>query len=47
MKKNNIEEEGTHEELLAHKGLYYRLWNGLTANETDHTVYLEQAMGIS
>ncbi len=28
--KNNIEEEGTHEELLAKGGLYYRLWNGIT-----------------
>ena len=28
--KNNIEEEGTHEQLLAREGLYYRLWNGLT-----------------
>ncbi len=25
-----IEEEGTHQELLERKGLYYRLWNGLT-----------------
>ena len=29
----NIEEEGTHEQLLEKKGLYYRLWNGLTAEE--------------
>ena len=28
--QNNIEEEGTHAQLLANKGLYYRLWNGLT-----------------
>ncbi len=28
--KNNIEEEGTHEELLAKGGLYFRLWNGIT-----------------
>ena len=26
----SIEEEGTHKELLAKKGLYWRLWNGLT-----------------
>lgn len=31
--KNCIEEEGNHEELLAKKGLYYRLWNGLTEEE--------------
>ncbi|MBQ8073793.1 MAG: ABC transporter ATP-binding protein [Clostridia bacterium] len=29
--QNIIEEEGTHQQLLAKKGLYYRLWNGLTA----------------
>jgi len=27
--KDGIEEEGSHEQLLAQKGAYYRLWNGL------------------
>lgn len=27
--KNGIAEEGNHEQLLAKKGIYYRLWNGL------------------
>ena len=27
--KNGIEEEGNHETLLANKGTYYRLWNGI------------------
>jgi len=27
--KEGIEEEGSHEQLLAQKGAYYRLWNGL------------------
>ena len=28
-----IEEEGTHETLLAKQGVYYRLWNGLVGAE--------------
>lgn len=28
--KNGIEEEGNHEQLLANKGIYYRLWNGIS-----------------
>lgn len=28
-----IEEQGTHAQLLAHKGSYYRLWNGLLGGE--------------
>ena len=31
--RNSIEEEGTHEQLLANRGLYYRLWNGLVTEE--------------
>ena len=27
--KHGIEEEGNHEQLLANKGTYYRLWNGI------------------
>ncbi len=30
--KNGIEEEGNHEQLLANKGTYYRLWNGISRN---------------
>ena len=30
--KNGIEEEGNHESLLAHKGTYWRLWNGIASN---------------
>ena len=29
--KNGIEEEGNHEQLLAKKGIYYRLWNAWSA----------------
>ena len=32
--KDGIEEEGSHEELLAKKGIYYRLWNGLVNGQT-------------
>ena len=32
--KDGIEEEGNHEELLAKKGIYYRLWNGLVSGQT-------------
>ncbi|MDD4850275.1 MAG: ABC transporter ATP-binding protein [Gemmiger sp.] len=32
--KNGIEEEGNHQQLLAKKGIYYRLWNGLVTNQT-------------
>ena len=31
---NGIEEEGSHDELLAKQGVYYRLWNGLVSGET-------------
>ena len=32
--RDGIEEEGTHEQLLEHKGIYYRLWNGLLSGQT-------------
>jgi len=31
--KEGIEEQGTHEELLEKKGVYFRLWNGLVGAE--------------
>ena len=33
MGKNGIEEEGNHESLLEKKGIYYRLWNGILAEQ--------------
>ena len=32
--KDGIAEEGSHAELLARKGIYYRLWNGLVSGQT-------------
>ena len=32
--KDGIEEEGTHDQLLALHGIYYRLWNGLVSGQT-------------
>lgn len=32
--KDGIKEEGSHQELLARKGIYYRLWNGLVSGQT-------------
>lgn len=32
--KDGIEEEGTHDQLLAKQGIYYRLWNGLVSGQT-------------
>ena len=32
--RDGIEEEGTHEQLLELKGIYYRLWNGLLSGQT-------------
>ncbi len=32
--KAGIEEEGSHEELLAKEGIYYRLWNGMVSGQT-------------
>lgn len=32
--REGIEEEGNHEQLLAKKGVYYRLWNGMVSGET-------------
>ena len=33
--KEGIEEEGSHEDLLAEQGLYWRLWNGLVSEEEE------------
>ena len=32
--RDGIEEEGNHAQLLARKGIYYRLWNGLVSGQT-------------
>jgi ATP-binding cassette subfamily B protein len=32
--KEGIEEEGTHKQLLAKHGTYYRLWNGILPGES-------------
>ena len=34
--KEGIEEEGTHEALLAKKGTYYRLWTGGGRHKKEH-----------
>ena len=31
--RDGIEEEGSHDELLAKQGVYYRLWNGLVSGK--------------
>lgn len=37
MEQGNIKEQGAHEELLFHKGEYYRLWK----NQTVHIEHIE------
>jgi multidrug ABC transporter, permease/ATP-binding protein len=32
--EEGIVEEGTHAQLLEHKGVYYRLWNQLPSGDT-------------
>ena len=32
--RDGIEEEGSHDELLAKQGVSYRLWTGLVSGET-------------